>query len=139
MHVRRGHAVCIALCTMETMQYMHNQKYAVHNVKCAGYAICTMCKMCTMCRAQCTGHNVQGTGGMQGNFLAVKGQEMSHEPQCTLCTKVWIQKCAFLVFLHQLCVDFHDFKRSRHHCRTICIFKDQVFGHDGKLTSNIII
>ena len=31
---------------------MHNQKYAVHNVKCAGYAICTMCKMCTMCRAQ---------------------------------------------------------------------------------------
>ena len=52
MHVRRGHAVCIALCTMETTQYMHNQKYAVHNVKCAGYAICTMCKMCTMCRAQ---------------------------------------------------------------------------------------
>ena len=99
------------------------------------YAQCVKC-------AQCAGRNVQGTGGMQGNFLAVKGQEMSHEPQCTLCTKVWIQKCAFLVFLLQLCVDFHDFKRSRHQKwlpNNICIFKDQVFGQDGKLTCNITI
>ena len=50
MHVRRGHAVCISLCTMETMQYMHNQKYAVRNVKCAGYAICTMCRAQGACR-----------------------------------------------------------------------------------------
>ena len=129
MHVRRGHAVCIALCTMETMQYMHNQKYAVHNVKCVGYAICTMCKMCAMCRAQ---------GACRVISWLSRGRRCHTNHNAHSAQKFGSRNVRFLYF-YTIVVFISMILRDQD-IRSGCqIIYASFFGQDGKLTCNIII
>ena len=135
--------MCIALFTMETMQYMHNQKYAVHNVKCAGYAICTMCKMCTMCRAQCAGRNVQGAmcraqGACRVISWLSRGRRCHTNHNAHSAQKFGSRNVPFLYF-YTIVVFISMILRDQD-IRSGCqIIYASFFGQDGKLTCNIII